>query len=68
MYWLGARAQGVNGKYAGCLEKEQEEGRNGHGIKKAVVVVMKARHRGASRNPAVLRVNDEITPGQQMAL
>lgn len=61
-------AQAVNGKYAGCLGEEQgEKGRDGHGIKKTVAAVMKARHRGTSGNPAVLGVNDELTPRQQTA-
>lgn len=36
----------MNGKHASSLGEEQgEKGHDGYGIKKAVVVVMKARHR-----------------------
>lgn len=45
-----------------------EKGHDGYGMKKAVLIVMKARHRDISLgNPVSLRVNDELTPGEQTA-
>lgn len=60
--------QGLIGKHTGCLEGSWGEKRqDGHSMKKAVIVVMKSRHRGTSGSPVSFRVKDEVTPGEQIA-
>lgn len=58
----------MNGKHIGYLGEEQgEKGQDGHDMKKAVVVVMKERHR-VFPGTLFLGINDELTPGQQTAV